>query len=187
MRLKVVKFKSVKSTNNAAIKLIKTKKIFLGIVVSEKQTKGKGTMGKKWVSLKGNLFASIFFRINLKKIKINNFLNINTNLIRNILRVYSKKKISIKSPNDLLIKGKKICGILQEVIEHEKKKYLIVGIGINTKKKPQDRQFESTSLIEHSYKTINNNMILKKIKTNYEKMILEINNQNFKYIKKRYI
>ena len=49
-------------------------------------------MGKKWVSLKGNLFASIFFRINLKKIKINNFLNINTNLIRNILRVYSKKK-----------------------------------------------------------------------------------------------
>ena len=92
MRLKVVKFKSVKSTNNAAIKLIKTKKIFLGIVVSEKQTKGKGTMGKKWVSLKGNLFASIFFRINLKKIKINNFLNINTNLIRNILRVYSKKK-----------------------------------------------------------------------------------------------
>ena len=37
------------------------------LITSLKQTKGRGTMGKKWISKKGNLFISIFFEINQKK------------------------------------------------------------------------------------------------------------------------
>ena len=54
--LKINKFKSVKSTNDKAIKLIQKYRHTAGLVVSDKQTKGKGTMGKKWVSKKGNIF-----------------------------------------------------------------------------------------------------------------------------------
>ena len=61
--LKLIKFKEVKSTNEEAIKLIKSKNKKDGIVISNYQTKGKGTMGKKWVSIKGNFFASIFFEL----------------------------------------------------------------------------------------------------------------------------
>ena len=46
------------------------------------------------------------------------------------------KNINVKSPNDLLIKRKKFCGILQETLIHEGKKFMIVGIGINIKKAP---------------------------------------------------
>ena len=84
-------------------------------------------MGKKWISKKGNIFISIFFKVNLIKIKIKieNYLIINAKIVKKILNKYTKKIIKIKKPNDLLIDGKKISGILQELIEHKKEKYLI--------------------------------------------------------------
>ena len=52
MNFKIFKYESVKSTNDIAIKLINEKKIEKGCVHAKKQTKGKGTYGKKWVSKK---------------------------------------------------------------------------------------------------------------------------------------
>ena len=63
MKLKKYQFKKVKSTNDVAIKKIKSG-IRSGIVLAETQTKGRGQYGKKWISYKGNLFMSIFFGIN---------------------------------------------------------------------------------------------------------------------------
>ena len=63
MKLKKFFFKSVNSTNDAAIRIIKNSNIKFGIIISDKQKKGKGQYGKKWISLKGNLFVSIFFFI----------------------------------------------------------------------------------------------------------------------------
>ena len=65
-RLKLYKKKSVKSTNDYAIKLIKKKNLKPSLIISEIQTKGRGTMGKKWISKKGNLFISILFDYNPK-------------------------------------------------------------------------------------------------------------------------
>ena len=61
MKLKRFNFKSVNSTNDIAIRLIKNSKNKNGIIVTEKQKKGRGQYGKKWISYKGNLFVSIFF------------------------------------------------------------------------------------------------------------------------------
>ena len=58
MNLKLIKLNQVKSTNDEAIKIIRSKKIFKGIIVANFQSKGRGTMGKKWISQKGNLFFS---------------------------------------------------------------------------------------------------------------------------------
>jgi len=186
MKLKIVKFKSVKSTNDTAIKLIKTEKNFSGLVSTVYQSKGKGTMGKKWISYKGNIFISIFFKVNLIKIKIENYLIINAKIIKKILNEYTKKIIKIKKPNDLLIDEKKICGILQEVITHKKKKYLITGIGINTKICPPNKNFKCTSLKINSNIKINNEIIINKIKKNYDKLIYDLNNYNSLYVKKKY-
>ena len=186
MKLKIAKFKSVKSTNDEAIKLIKSDKFLLGLVSSDSQINGRGTMGKKWVSYKGNIFISIFFKVNLIKIKIENYLIINAKIVKKILNKYTKKIIKIKKPNDLLIDGKKICGILQEVIDYKKKKYLITGIGINTKIAPLNKNFKSTSLKINSNKKINNKIIIDKIKKNYDKLIYDINNHNSLYIKNKY-
>ena len=187
MELKIIKFKSVKSTNDEAIRLIRSDKYSSGLVSTVSQTKGRGTMGKKWISHKGNIFISIFFKVNLIKVKIEFFLIINAKIIKKILNKYTKKIIKIKKPNDLLIDGKKICGILQEVVEHKKKKYLITGIGINTKNANKNKDFKCTSLKINSDKSFNNKIIINKIKKNYDKLIYDINNQNSLYVKKMYI
>jgi len=186
MKLKIIKFKSVKSTNDEAIKLIRSDKCFLGLVSTKSQTKGRGTMGKKWISCKGNIFISIFFKVNLVKIKIENYLIINAKIIKKILNKYTKKIIKIKKPNDLLIEGKKICGILQEIIVHKKEKYLITGIGINTKISPPNKDFKFTSLKNNSSQNISNKIIIDKIIKNYDKLIYDVNNYNSLYIKKKY-
>ena len=116
--------------------------------------------------------------------KIENYLIINAKIIKKILNEYTKEIIKIKKPNDLLIDKKKICGILQEVIEHKKEKYLITGIGINTKISPTNKNFKSTSLKINSSKNISNKIIINKIIKNYDKLIYDINNHNFLYIKK---
>ena len=187
MKLKIIKFKSVKSTNDKAIKLIQTGKITPGLITAEIQTKGRGTMGKKWISRKGNIFISFFFKANFKKIKIENFLIINAKIIKKILKNYTKKKIIIKKPNDLLIENKKICGILQEVVEFKKDKFLITGFGINTLTSPLNKEHISTCLQEHAKIIIKNLSIIEKIKNTYEKIINEFENNKFTSIKKKYI
>ena len=184
MKLKIVKFKSVKSTNDEAIKLIRSDRLHLGLVSADIQTGGRGTMGKKWISTHGNVFISIFFKVNLINIKVENYLIINAKIIKKILREYTNKIIKIKKPNDILINEKKICGILQEVIDHKKEKYLITGIGINTKILPLSEEFECTSLKIHSKKNINNKTIINKIKKNYDKLIYDINNHTSLSVKK---
>ena len=171
MNLKIIKFKSVKSTNDEAVKLIKKDKFFPCIITTKRQTKGRGTMGKKWISEKGNLFISIFFDIK-KNTRAEKFSLLSPRIIKNILSKYSRYKISIKWPNDLLIKKRKLCGILQEVIEHKNKRFLIIGIGINTKKAPKNKNFSSISLSTCSNHIIKNDEILIKIKSAYEKVIL---------------
>ena len=179
MILKLIKFDCVKSTNDEAIRIIKSKKNSQGIVVSNFQTKGRGTMGKKWISYKGNFFASIFFELKKSMPDFKEFSLINPVIIKKILNEYSSHQVKIKWPNDLLIKNRKVCGILQELIKVEKKFFLIVGIGINTVRSPKIGSFKSISLLESSDKLIDNSEILINIKRNYENIFY-----NYKFNKK---
>ena len=168
MILKLIKFNCVKSTNDEAIKIIRSKKNSTGIVVSKFQTKGRGTMGRKWISYNGNLFASIFFELKKTMPNFKEFSLINPQIIKRILKEYSSQQVKIKWPNDLLIKNRKVCGILQELIQFEKKFFLIIGIGINTVYSPKEKKIKGISLLESSGKFIDNSKILKSLKKNYE-------------------
>jgi BirA family biotin operon repressor/biotin-[acetyl-CoA-carboxylase] ligase len=184
MKLKVLKLISIKSTNDEAIKLINNNKINPTIIYSKKQTKGRGTMGKKWISKKGNIFMTIYFCINNIKIKSNEFSILNPYLVKGVLAKYSAQKIDIKWPNDLMIKKKKISGILQEIIEFKNKKYLIIGIGINSVTSPFSKKFKSTSLSNFSNEIVDNKLIMTQIIKTYEKFISDISKYDFSYLKK---
>ena len=184
MKLKIIKMKRVQSTNNPAIILLKKKKSKPTLITSLIQTKGKGTMGKKWISKKGNLFFSIFFEINQKKINFRQYAILNAFLFRKIIKKFIKIKIDIKWPNDLLIKKRKICGILQEVINFNTKTFLVVGVGINTNNSPIIKKYKTTSLNCILKKKVNNNKILNEIHKNYEKFILQTKKLSFVKLKK---
>ena len=164
MILKLIKFNCVKSTNDEAIKIIRSGKKYQGIVISNLQTKGRGTMGKKWISYNGNFFASIFFELKKSMPDFKEFSLINPVIIKKLLNEYSSHEVKIKWPNDLMIKNRKVCGILQELITFEKKFFLIIGIGINTIRSPKNSSYKAISLMESSNILIDNSEILKNLK-----------------------
>ena len=186
MKLKLIRFKSVKSTNDIALNLIQKKFLSPTMIVAEVQTSGRGTMGRKWISKKGNLFISIFFEMKKKKIDFRHFAILNAYLLKSIFLKNFSKKIKIKWPNDLLYKEKKICGILQEVVEYKDKKFLIVGIGLNTNFNPKNKGFSSTSLKKIMNKDIDNNEVLNNIKNMYENFLTNIKKYSYFKLRKIY-
>ena len=186
MRIKLLRFKSVKSTNDIALKLVQKKSSRPTMIVSEIQTKGRGTMGKKWISQKGNVFISIFFEINQKQINFKQFAILNAYILKLVISKFIKKKIRIKWPNDLMYNKDKLCGILQEVLCINKKNFLIVGIGLNTNNDPKNKSFSSTSLKNIIKKDLDNRIVIKMIKEKYEKFLMEIKKNSYLELKKKY-
>ncbi len=171
MKLKQYNFKKVKSTNLTAIKIIKNSKSKFGLVISEAQSCGKGQYGRKWISYKGNVFLSFFYELEKIDLSLNSLTKKNCFIVKDIISKYYKKKIIFKSPNDLLIKKKKICGILQEKIEKFGNKYLIVGIGLNLIKSPNIPNYPTTSLFEVTNRKINKKKFEKELKISFEKFL----------------
>ena len=186
MKIKIIKFKIVKSTNEIAIKLIKKNTKLPALITTNLQTKGKGTMGKKWVSIKGNLFFSIIFKINPDRVNFKQFAILNALIIKKIISNMTSKQIKIKWPNDILHKNKKICGILQEYVKSYKDNFLIVGIGINTNISPKNKSFSSTSLKNIINKKIDNDKLLRNIKKKYKKLLNKLPRYSFLELKKMY-
>ena len=171
MKLKKFNFKTVNSTNDLAIRTIKYTKNQSGIIVAEKQKKGRGQYGKKWISYKGNLFVSIFFPINETKLSTHKLTKVNCLLVKKLISIFYKGKISIKNPNDLLINKKKISGILQEILSESGKKFIIIGIGVNLVKSPNIKNYKTTNLFDLTNVKISTNNIVLKLKKIYEKFI----------------
>ena len=169
MKLKKYQFKKVNSTNDVAIKKIKCG-IKRGIILAETQTKGRGQYGKKWISFKGNLLMSVFFEINTGT-SIKNMTLKNCEIIRKSIQKFTNNKIKIKSPNDLLINGEKICGILQETFFQNKKKFIVVGIGLNLVKSPKIEKYPTNYLNKYTSKKISKLLLFRSIKYLYEKKI----------------
>ena len=169
MKLKKYEFKKVNSTNDIAIKKIKSG-IKSGIILTETQKKGRGQYGKKWISFKGNLLMSVFFEIN-KCISIKKITLKNCEIIKKSIQKFTKNKIKIKHPNDLLINKEKICGILQETFFQNKKKFIVVGIGLNLVKSPKLHKYPTNYLNKYTSNDISKLVLFRSIKYLYEKKI----------------
>tara|TARA_Y100000992_G_scaffold262007_1_gene197619 strand:+ start:998 stop:1543 length:546 start_codon:yes stop_codon:yes gene_type:complete len=174
MKLKIFNFKIVNSTNDTALRIIKNTNYNYGMIISEKQKKGRGQYGKKWISYKGNLFVSIFYKLNKINLSLRQLTTFNCLLIKKLLQSYYKKRIVIKKPNDLFINGKKISGILQEKIKNFDKTFIIVGIGINLVKNPNISNYPSTNLFTLTKVKFKKKEIEKKLRLIYEKSIPKI-------------
>ena len=148
MIIKKFNYGRVNSTNDLALKLIKTTRYKSGFITANSQVKGRGRHGNIWISKKGNLFVTIFFSLKSIDYSITKLSTINLNIIKKLLSMYTKEKIFIKKPNDIMINKKKICGILQEVISKNGKDYFIVGIGLNVNNKPKINKYPTACLRE---------------------------------------
>ena len=187
MKFKIFKFETVTSTNDIAMSLIQDKKKEKGYVCADMQTNGRGTYGRKWISIKGNLFCSVFFSLKKNYPPFNEFFTINPIIVSDVIsRFCNTKKVSLKWPNDILINGKKVCGILQETANINHKKYLIIGIGINIVSNPIiSKDYKTTNLTAELNKKPSTKKIINAIISEYEKFLSNLKLYDYKIFQKK--
>jgi BirA family biotin operon repressor/biotin-[acetyl-CoA-carboxylase] ligase len=145
-------FQETTSTNDIVEKLARDG-VKEGVVVfAESQTKGRGRLGRKWISPeRKGLWFSILLRPNLRPQEATQLTVASATALRRAIESETGLKPEIKWPNDILIGGKKVAGILTELsAELDKVRYVILGIGIDVNldagEFPADLKKTATSL-----------------------------------------
>lgn len=164
IELKIEKFKEIPSTQQKAKELVQEGIEPWTVILTEEQTLGYGRKGNVWYSPKGGLYFSII----LPKSQIDDLQTLTilaAFIVAKIIKEKFKLEPLIKLPNDVLLHGKKICGILTENIVGKDVKFSVMGIGLNTniKKFPKDLKKITTSLKIELGKEVDNQEILVQI------------------------
>ncbi len=129
------------------------------IIIAEKQSAGKGRLGRKWFSPTGGIWVSIILYPQLPPSYIPRITLMTAVAVVKAIKVYTQIESQIKWPNDILINEKKVCGILTEMsAELDIINWVVVGIGINVnidrREFPEDIQENTISLKEVSGKEV---------------------------------
>jgi BirA family biotin operon repressor/biotin-[acetyl-CoA-carboxylase] ligase len=130
---KTMHFDRVNSTND----FLKQNKENLDhgtIVFSTVQTKGRGRKGQTWVSEKGNLYVSFLLSENIAYKDLSRVMFQTSLAIVKVLEQFDIQAL-IKYPNDIIVKGKKIAGILIETSGMSTLEFVSVGVGLNVLQK----------------------------------------------------
>jgi BirA family biotin operon repressor/biotin-[acetyl-CoA-carboxylase] ligase len=123
-------YSELESTNNTAREI--APQVSEGtVIIAETQKSGRGRLGKEWQSVSGGLWLSLILKPSIPLENLSRVTLVAGIAVTNSLRSMGVDA-HIKWPNDVLVKDKKICGILTEVsAEIGKVDYVILGIGIN--------------------------------------------------------
>ena len=147
----IINLLKIDSTNIEAHRLLKQRKILSPLwIVAEEQTGGKGRGGKKWISNKGNLFATLILPISFDIKKLSMISCAASLATFKCLShfIEENKSLKIKWPNDILFKNSKLSGILIENLISSDANYSIIGIGINVNSSPSIPNHDTVSLKE---------------------------------------
>jgi BirA family biotin operon repressor/biotin-[acetyl-CoA-carboxylase] ligase len=130
---KTVFFKpSVLSTNDWAKKLAAMGAAEGTVAIAETQTAGRGRLDREWISPKGGLYFTVILRPELDAAEAAKLVFVASLAVADVLRDEYCLKIETKWPNDVLVNGRKICGILAEMnTTNQKVNYVALGVGIN--------------------------------------------------------
>ncbi len=128
----ILHYDRLASTNELAKEKAKTDLNSGTVLIAEEQTGGKGRLGKSFYSPQGGIWASILLRPDLKPVLASRATYLVSLAIAETITENLGLSVKIKWPNDVLVQGKKVSGILTEMgAEIDQINYLIVGMGIN--------------------------------------------------------
>lgn len=133
------------------------------LVMAASQTGGRGRHGRVWHSPIGNLYVSFVVRGILPSL-LSQFALLWGVILQNCIAGFTDRLVQCKWPNDILIEGKKVSGILIE----RYKNVLVVGVGINVAHVPEPVQFPATCLNDHVSSPIDLSVLLERICQDYE-------------------
>ena len=126
-------FEETGSTNDVVEKLARDGVAEGVVVFAETQTKGRGRLGRKWVSPpRKGLWFSVLLRPELRPAAVTQLTVAAATALTRAIRKQTELQPQVKWPNDILIKGRKIAGVLTELsAELDRVKHVILGIGVD--------------------------------------------------------
>lgn len=173
-------FKETNSTNDVIEKMARDGAKEGVVVYAESQSKGRGRMGRKWVSPpRKGLWFSILLRPQMRPQAVTQITVAAATALSRAIRRISGIALQVKWPNDILVEGKKVAGILTEMnAEVDRVKYVILGIGVDVnladEDLPEDLKSIATSVRIESGRQIDRPAlaaaILEELDADYERL-----------------
>ena len=162
----IIFYKTIDSTQLEVLRRIGTSQIENGsIVITNKQTRGRGTHGRTWYTEKNNIAFSIFLNTNCSVEKLEGLTLKIAQILVSVFQECYGIILDIKIPNDLIFHQKKVGGILtQTKVIGKLAKYIVIGIGINTNQEifPKELENIATSIKNEFNLTVDNTKIIEK-------------------------
>ena len=149
-RGEIIHFRETDSTNARAKELAVQGAREGTLIVSESQTKGRGRKGRAWFSpSEAGIYASLILRPDMLPSEAPRITFLTAVSAAETLLALTSLEVAIKWPNDILVKNKKIAGILTEIsAEMDAIDYMVVGLGmnVNNRRLPDDIEEKATSI-----------------------------------------
>lgn len=171
---KIIYFDKIDSTNNYAKKLAEKEFVEGTVVIADMQSSGRGRLGRSWISPdREGIWMTILLKPNISPLYASKATLAVACAVCNAIFKISSLKAMIKWPNDIVVNGKKLCGVLTEMgAELDKINYLAVGIGINVniseKSLSQDIEKIATSIKIEAGKEIQRKALVAEVLNEFE-------------------
>lgn len=151
---KIFVFDSIDSTNSFAKTLSPDQAPHGTLIIADEQTAGRGRMHRHWISTKGkNLLFSLVLYPDFFAEKISLLPFAGSLAVTDAIETVTKLSATCKWPNDVMINGKKVCGMLLESsVDSSSIRKVILGIGVNVNQEdfPDELKYKATSLKNES-------------------------------------
>ena len=190
---KLYYFPEIGSTNDEAFRLGMAGATEGTVVIADSQTKGRGRMQRIWHSPVGsNIYTSLILRPHLTPAAAPQISLVAGVAVAELLDQYCPGQIELKWPNDLLVNGKKICGILAQMkTVAEDVDFVVVGLGINVN--IRDNQFPAeireiaTSLSSETGREVSREDLIISLYENFAKWYKKLLQNGFAAIKEKWL
>ncbi len=173
---RVLYYPSVTSTNEVAKQQAQQRAEEGTVVIADEQTAGKGRLKRNWLTPGGNIALSVILHPELSALP--SMIMLASLAVVRAIEAAAGLKSAIKWPNDVLINGKKVCGILIENdLRGDTVNYSVIGIGINVDLKGGDFpgiQFPVTGLSAELGKEVSRRDVIRCLLVEMERLYLAL-------------
>lgn len=156
------------------------------VICAETQTQGRGRMGRAWVSVPGKgIYASLLLRPKMPLSQVSQLTLVSAVAIAQALKSVSGLEVKIKWPNDILVGGRKLAGILTELnAEMDRVRFIVVGFGVNVNTEETQLPAVATSLKVETQKEFSRILVFQEILRSFEKWLNIFETQGFVPVRK---
>jgi len=162
------------------------------VIVADRQSAGRGRLGRRWASPAGvNLYCSILLRPHILPSQAPQLTFLSAVAAARALIEISQLPVRVKWPNDLLVGGRKIAGMLNEMsAETEQVHFVLLGIGVNlnmtAEQFPEDLRYPATSVLLESGRTISRTAFTRSLLTHIDRLYQLYLDEGFWAIRRRW-